>query len=114
MQPCGMDAARQEKRPMQATRRQKNRKERINPTEQRWVSEKLVQNCEHAWLDPSQDEYMSEREEWLIEASKEKSPQLKESHEKFGEKLISSGDGGAGFVHKSPSRPCGEEAYRFW
>ena len=32
---------------------------RMNPTEQRWVSETLVKDCETAWLDTTWDEYIN-------------------------------------------------------
>ena len=76
------------------------RKGRITPTEQWWVGGMLLNYRENDCLDTSWYEYMTGWEEWLSEDhKKEKRQQLKASHDKFVEKVVINGGGGAGFKH---------------
>ena len=60
----------------------------------------LLNYRENDCLDTSWYEYMIGWEEWLSEDhKKEKRQQLKASHGKLVEKVVISGEGGAGFFH---------------
>ena len=51
LQRCGVEDRMQEMAEGDEENCQKNRKGSINPTQQWWVSETLVKDCEGAWLD---------------------------------------------------------------